>query len=99
MSEAGPRLSRRVAITGLGVVAPNGIGKEAFWHACISGLSGIRLITRFDASVLPSRIAGEVADFAPDQLGLTPDEYQHVDSGTQFAYATLFRARRAPGRA
>ncbi|SRR6266487_807926 len=87
MSEAGPRLSRRVAITGLGVVAPNGIGKEAFWHACISGLSGIRLITRFDASVLPSRIAGEVADFAPEQLGLTPDEYQHVDRGTQFAIA------------
>ena len=87
MTEAGPRPPRRVAITGLGVVAPNGIGKEAFWHACISGLSGIRSITRFDASALPSRIAGEVTDFAPTQLGLTPDEYQHVDRGTQFAIA------------
>jgi 3-oxoacyl-(acyl-carrier-protein) synthase len=50
---------RRVVITGLGVVAPNGIGKEDFWQACISGRSGIRRITSFDASSLPTRIAGE----------------------------------------
>ena len=97
MTEAGPRPPRRVAITGLGVVAPNGIGKEAFWHACISGLSGIRSITRFDASALPSRIAGEVTDFAPAQLGLTPDEYQHVDRGTQFAIAAANMASAAEG--
>jgi 3-oxoacyl-(acyl-carrier-protein) synthase len=87
MTKAGPRPTRRVAITGLGVVAPNGIGKENFWHACTSGISGIRAVTRFDASVLPSRVAGEVTDFAPAQLGLTPEEYQHLDRGTQFAIA------------
>jgi 3-oxoacyl-[acyl-carrier-protein] synthase II len=54
---------RRVAITGLGVVAPNGIGKEAFWKACVEGKSGIGPIHCFDASAHPVRIAGEVPEF------------------------------------
>ena len=78
---------KRVVITGLGVVAPTGIGKEAFWSACIAGRSGIRTITRFDASQLPTRIAGEVPDFDPELLGLTPDEIRILDRGTQFALA------------
>ena len=56
---------RRVVITGLGVVAPNGIGKEAFWEALISGKSGIKEISRFDASTFPCHIAGEVNGFSP----------------------------------
>ncbi|HEU5226696.1 MAG TPA: beta-ketoacyl-[acyl-carrier-protein] synthase family protein [Ktedonobacteraceae bacterium] len=78
---------RRVVITGLGVVAPNGIGKEQFWHACLSGRSGINHITRFDSSPLPSQIAGEVANFAPEQFGVTADETLHMDRATQFALA------------
>jgi 3-oxoacyl-(acyl-carrier-protein) synthase len=62
---------RRVVITGLGVLACNGIGKEDFWNACVAGRSGLRRITRFDASPLPSQIAGEIADFNPEALGLT----------------------------
>lgn len=54
---------RRVVVTGLGVVAPNGIGKDAFWSACLNGRSGIAPIRTFDASHHPVRIAGEVADF------------------------------------
>jgi 3-oxoacyl-[acyl-carrier-protein] synthase II len=54
---------RRVAITGVGVVAPNGIGKEAFWSACVNGESGVRPIRSFDTSALPVRVAGEVPDF------------------------------------
>ena len=50
------RKSRRVVITGLGVVAPNGIGKDAFWDALVAGKSGIDYITAFDASrILPDR--------------------------------------------
>ncbi len=78
---------RRVVITGLGVVAPNGIGKQAFWEACVAGRSGIRPITRFDASPLPTRIAGEVPDFDAEALGLTVDERDHLDRNTQFAVA------------
>jgi 3-oxoacyl-[acyl-carrier-protein] synthase II len=54
---------RRVAVTGLGVVAPNGIGKEAFWESCVDGRSGVGPIRSFDPSGHPVRIAGEVPDF------------------------------------
>ena len=57
-------MNRRVVITGLGVVAPNGVGKRAFWDALKQGHSGIRRITRFDPSLFPTQFAGEV-DFDP----------------------------------
>ncbi|MBY0328004.1 MAG: hypothetical protein K2Q30_13855, partial [Gemmataceae bacterium] len=41
---------RRVVVTGLGVVAPNGIGKDAFWKNCVEGVSGVGPIKTFDAS-------------------------------------------------
>src|SRR5689334_21355719 len=78
---------RRIVITGLGVVAPNGIGKENFWQACISGRSGVRHITLFDASSLPTRIAGEVVGFDPISSGLSQEEIEIFDRGTQFAVA------------
>jgi 3-oxoacyl-[acyl-carrier-protein] synthase II len=58
---------RRVVVTGLGAVAPNGVGKEAFWTSCINGRTGIGPIRSFDASGHPVRIAGEVSgyDVAP----------------------------------
>ncbi len=54
---------RRVVVTGLGVVSPLGTGTEKNWTAVTSGKSGIGKITRFDASDLPTQIAGEVKDF------------------------------------
>ena len=54
---------RRVVVTGLGAVAPNGIGKEAFWSACVNGHSGVRPIRSFDASNHPVKIAGEILGF------------------------------------
>ncbi len=57
-------MKRRVVITGLGVIAPNGVGKLAFWDALKNGRSGIRRITRFDPSPFPTQFAGE-ADFDP----------------------------------
>lgn len=56
---------RRVVVTGLGVVAPNGIGREEFWQACLNGKSGIRRIRSFNADNHPVKIAGEV-DFDVD---------------------------------
>jgi beta-ketoacyl-acyl-carrier-protein synthase II len=82
-------MRRRVVITGLGVVAPNGIGKEAFWDACISGRSGIRRISRFDASLMPVQIAGEVRNFCPEELGLTVDESNSLDTAAQYAVAAV----------
>ena len=54
---------RRAVITGMGIVSPNGIGKDAFCRAVLAGRSGVRRITRFDPSDLPVQIAGEVSDF------------------------------------
>ncbi|HYT87297.1 MAG TPA: beta-ketoacyl-[acyl-carrier-protein] synthase family protein [Gemmataceae bacterium] len=54
---------RRVVVTGLGVLAPNGIGKDAFWAACLEGRSGVGPIRSFDASAHPVKIAAEVSDF------------------------------------
>ena len=51
------KANRRVVVTGLGVVSPIGIGLSEFWNNLIQGRSGIREITRFDASDFPSRIA------------------------------------------
>jgi len=87
-----PRPQRRVVITGLGVVTPNGVGKDMFWHACINGISGIQKITRFDAQHLPAQIAGEVAHFEPELWGLTPDEIRCMNRGTQFGLAAAHQA-------
>ena len=54
---------RRVAITGMGVVSPIGIGLQTFWQSIKEGVCGIAPITRFDASTLPCRIAGEIKNY------------------------------------
>jgi 3-oxoacyl-[acyl-carrier-protein] synthase II len=59
-------MPQRIVITGIGVLSPNGIGRENYFAALAAGKSGIRTITQFDASSLPVRIAGEV-DFDPTQ--------------------------------
>ena len=53
----------RVVITGIGVLAANGIGKEAFWKSLLAGESGIGPITHFDTSDIPWKLAGEISDF------------------------------------
>src|SRR5437879_4365607 len=54
---------RRVVVSGVGVVAPNGVGKEAFWSACCDGKSGVGPIRAFDASKHPVKVAAEVPEF------------------------------------
>jgi len=63
MRENGKRTPRRVVITGIGAVTPIGMGANDFWSALLAGKSGIRHITSFDASNLPSQVAGEVHNF------------------------------------
>ena len=77
-------MDRRVVITGLGVIAPNGIGKDAFWKAIKSGKSGIRKITRFDPSEFPSQIAGEINGFDSSDF-ISPKKARHMDRFAQLA--------------
>jgi 3-oxoacyl-[acyl-carrier-protein] synthase II len=76
----------RVVITGLGAVAPNGVGKDAFWQSLLAGRSGIRHITHFDASKFPSRIAGEVPDFQPTSY-INRQQVKRMSRVSQFAVA------------
>jgi beta-ketoacyl-acyl-carrier-protein synthase II len=75
---------RRVVITGIGVVSPNGIGKENVYAAMISGKSGVRLVDSFDVSIFNTKIAAEVRDFDPFKLGLTHTEAVRMDRYVQF---------------
>ena len=59
---------RRVAVTGLGVLAPNGIGVTEFWQASLDGKSGIDTVTAFDVSIFPTRVAGSLKGFDPFQF-------------------------------
>lgn len=73
-----------VVITGMGVVAPPGIGKTNFWNGLLEERSYIKTITRFDASRYPSRIAGEVTDLdaysngIPQRLLKKIDRFSHL---------------------
>jgi 3-oxoacyl-[acyl-carrier-protein] synthase II len=78
---------KRVVITGLGVVAPNGIGLETFWQSLLEGRSGIGPITSFDASQHKSRIAGEVKGFDPLDYMDAGWKPKRMARHTQFAYA------------
>jgi 3-oxoacyl-[acyl-carrier-protein] synthase II len=77
---------KRVAITGLGVVSPIGIGKDRFWNALMEGRSGVDRISRFDASAFDTKIAAEVRDFDPADY-MDKKEIRRNDRFVQFAYA------------
>ncbi len=79
-------MKKRVVITGLGAIAPNGIGTEEFWKALVEGRSGIDRITSFDASNLPCQIAGEVKGFDPADY-MSPKLVERLPRVAQFGVA------------
>jgi 3-oxoacyl-[acyl-carrier-protein] synthase II len=83
-----PRASspRRVAVTGVGLVSPLGIGNADNWAALVAGKSGVGPITRFDASQLTCRIAGEVKGFDPS-LYIEKKEIKKMDTFIHYAMA------------
>jgi 3-oxoacyl-[acyl-carrier-protein] synthase II len=78
--------SRRVVITGLGVVSPIGIGKDAFWQSLIAGKSGVDHITAFDPSPYPCQVAAEVKDFDPTMF-ISKRQAKVMGRFSQFALA------------
>jgi len=77
---------KRIVITGLGVLAPNGIGKDAFWKAIREGKSGIKPVTLFDVSNLRTKLAGEISDFDPKAI-LGPKGLRNLDRTTLLGMA------------
>src|SRR6266571_8586827 len=82
---------RRSAITGIGVVAPGGVTRDAFWEMITSGRTATRGITFFDPAGFRSQIAAE-ADFDPHAAGLTDQESARMDRYIQFAAAAGMEA-------
>jgi 3-oxoacyl-[acyl-carrier-protein] synthase II len=78
--------TRRVAVTGVGLVSPLGVGTAVNWSALLEGRSGIGPITRFDAAAYPSRIAGEVKGFDPQDY-LDKKEIKKSDTFIHYALA------------
>ena len=79
-------MARRVAVTGVGLVSPVGIGTEETWSALREGKSGVGPITAFDASAFACRIAGAVKDFDPQQF-IEKKEIKKMGRFIQFAIA------------
>lgn len=84
-------MTRRVAITGIGVVAPGGVGVPAFWQLLTSGRTATRGITLFDPTGFRSRIAAE-CDFDPEAHGLGPEDVRRSDRYVQFALVAAAEA-------
>lgn len=86
-----PLQGRRVVVTGLGAVSPNGIGVAAFWKATREGRSGVRRIASFDPQGLSTQIAGEVVGLDPESL-LPAHELRHVPRSVMLAIAAADEA-------
>ncbi len=86
----------RVVITGMGVVSPNGTGKEAFCRAVLDGKSGVKRISRFDPSDLPVHVAGEIPEF--DELAwVDARERKHVSRVVPLCLAATTEAVKDSG--
>ncbi|QJX00937.1 beta-ketoacyl-[acyl-carrier-protein] synthase family protein [Frigoriglobus tundricola] len=96
------RSRRRVVVTGMGLIAPTGLGVAELFASQVAGRSGVRPITLFDARNFPTRIAGEVTGFDAGAFIPDPHRYRHCDRGTLFALAAAHQAVAeaglAPGR-
>ena len=84
-------MKRRVVITGMGVVSPNGVGNAAFAEAVLAGRSGVRRISRFDPSEISVQIAGEVVDFN-ELAWVEKQERKHVSRVLPLALAASTEA-------
>ncbi|MFO0445017.1 MAG: beta-ketoacyl-ACP synthase II [Betaproteobacteria bacterium] len=87
---------RRVVVTGLGLVSPVGNGVEEGWANLVAGRSGIGPITRFDASAMACRFAGEVKDFRIEDY-ISAKEARHMDTFIHFGMAAAMQAVRDAG--
>jgi 3-oxoacyl-[acyl-carrier-protein] synthase II len=86
----------RVVITGMGAITPLGLTVAELWEGLLAGRSGIGRITRFDASMLPCQIAGEVKDFDPGRY-INIKEARRMARCSQLALCTAQEAIRAAG--
>lgn len=83
---------RRVVITGLGTLAPNGSTTETYWDSLVNGKTGIGKIERFDTSDFRVQIGAEVKDFDPEAYGMDRKFVRRADLFTQYTIASSYMA-------
>lgn len=89
-------MTRRVVVTGVGMVSPLGTGVRNNWEAACAGRSGIGPITKFDAADFPSQIAGEVRDFNPEDF-MDKQQIRRFDVFIHYAVASARMAMEDSG--
>lgn len=89
-------MKHRAVITGMGVISPVGNHLDEFWNNLIEGKSGIGLLTRFDTTNLPTKVAAEVKNFEPTDW-VNKKESRHMDRFAQFAMAAAKMALQDSG--
>ncbi|GAB6098476.1 beta-ketoacyl-ACP synthase II [Halanaerocella petrolearia] len=80
-------MSKRIVVTGMGVISPVGNKLDDYWTALKNGESGVGEVTHFDASEYKTKIGGEVKDFKPQDFGIGRKSARRMDRYTQFAAA------------
>lgn len=85
-----------IAVTGIGVISPLGIGRETFWESCRKAKTGIKKITSFDTTSLRSNIAGWIDDFNPRHF-LPPKSYRRMGRVSRMAVASSVEALQDSG--
>ena len=83
---------RRVVITGIGVVAPGGTGREAFWETLETGKSACDVAEVDQLEKFRSQVAGTVSDWRPLTYGLTENDLSRLDRHIQFALVAVAEA-------
>src|SRR5215467_12455163 len=83
---------RRVVITGIGAVSPNGIGRERFWESTRNGVSGVRRISRFDPTGFQVQVAGEVPPEFDEKKYVEVKDRPHVSRAVPLAAASVAEA-------
>src|SRR3954468_9318437 len=84
-------MARRVVVTGIGAVSPNGIGREQFWTATRNGISGVSRITRFNPNTHLVQVAGEIKEFNETKY-VSPKDRPHVSRVVPLAIAAVKQA-------
>lgn len=90
-------MSKRVVITGTGIISPVGLNTETFWDSLINGRCGISRLEGFEDYNLPIKVAGRIKDFDPVKLGLNAAEKRRNDLYSQFALAAAVEAMASSG--
>jgi 3-oxoacyl-[acyl-carrier-protein] synthase II len=90
-------MTRRVVVTGTGVITPVGNNIQAYWKNLIDGVCGIETITSFPTEDLPAKVAGEIKDFAPADYEIEPPFARKQDKFTLYAVAAAWQAVKESG--